>query len=340
MHHPGRRRRDAGARRVRRVVRRRARGRGPSRRGDDGDGRDDRAGAGDDRAETGAPAVRPSAAVAPDQLRGADLAEVGRRLRHRSRVRAEHDVPPLGDGLRRSAGAPRATIPDAVACRASAYRRYPGTPQGAPVEAAFSPDGRTAYVSNYSMYGAGFGPEGSDDVLAVVRLRPTATSTASTLDDAEDRRGLPGRARSRRYVAVTPDGRYVLVEQLVLVRPERDSTRRGQRGRAGCRSAPTRAGSQSSRRRRRRLRRGDGELATSCASISTTGRPGDRRRRRPRRAHVVIGPAGRYLFVTLNADGPGREGRPEDRRRSSTAPHRQRSRAPWTSRPTARRSTS
>ena len=32
--------------------------------------------------------------------------------------------------------------------------------RGAPVEAAFSPDARYAYVSNYSMYGAGMGPEG------------------------------------------------------------------------------------------------------------------------------------------------------------------------------------
>ena len=38
----------------------------------------------------------------------------------------------------------------------------PGTAQGAPVEAAFSPDGRYAYVSNYSMYGPGFGPQGQD----------------------------------------------------------------------------------------------------------------------------------------------------------------------------------
>ena len=30
------------------------------------------------------------------------------------------------------------------------------------MEAAFTKDGRYGYVSNYSMYGAGFGPEGAD----------------------------------------------------------------------------------------------------------------------------------------------------------------------------------
>ncbi|PKZ41035.1 YncE family protein [Kytococcus schroeteri] len=37
-----------------------------------------------------------------------------------------------------------------------------GTVQGAPVEAAFSQDGQTAYVTNYQMYGKGFTPHGDD----------------------------------------------------------------------------------------------------------------------------------------------------------------------------------
>ena len=56
----------------------------------------------------------------------------------------------------------RKTIPDTVRLSRLGYRQYPGTQRGAPVEAAFAPDGRHAYVSNYSMYGPGFGPEGSD----------------------------------------------------------------------------------------------------------------------------------------------------------------------------------
>ena len=55
------------------------------------------------------------------------------------------------------------TISDSVRLSRLGYPQYPGTQRGAPVEAAFSPDARYAYVSNYSMYGEGFGPEGHDE---------------------------------------------------------------------------------------------------------------------------------------------------------------------------------
>ena len=55
------------------------------------------------------------------------------------------------------------TIPDAVDLSAFGVAGHPAISKGAPVEAAYSKDGRTAYVSNYSMYGAGWGPEGSDE---------------------------------------------------------------------------------------------------------------------------------------------------------------------------------
>jgi DNA-binding beta-propeller fold protein YncE len=54
------------------------------------------------------------------------------------------------------------TIPDDVRLAEFGIKGHPGTSQGAPVEAAFSPDGQVGYVTNYSMYGAGFGPEGTD----------------------------------------------------------------------------------------------------------------------------------------------------------------------------------
>ena len=55
------------------------------------------------------------------------------------------------------------TIPDSVDLAGFGVPDHPGVVRGAPVEAAFMPDGRYAYVSNYSMYGAGFGPEGTDE---------------------------------------------------------------------------------------------------------------------------------------------------------------------------------
>src|SRR6478752_3000063 len=54
------------------------------------------------------------------------------------------------------------TIPDGVKLSSFGVDGHSGTSKGAPVEAAFSHDGEYAYVSNYSMYGNGFGPEGSD----------------------------------------------------------------------------------------------------------------------------------------------------------------------------------
>jgi YVTN family beta-propeller protein len=91
----------------------------------------------------------------------------------------------------------------------------PGGPivQGAPVEAAFTPDSRDVYVSNYSMYGPGQGPEGSDtctpasaraagDTPSYVYRVDTKTLT---INQAIQVGFVP------KYVAVTPNGKYVLV---------------------------------------------------------------------------------------------------------------------------------
>jgi YVTN family beta-propeller protein len=101
------------------------------------------------------------------------------------------------------------TIPDTVRLADFGYTGYAGTQQGAPVEAAFSPDGKYAYVSNYSMYGEGFGPEGDDactpssgyDRSFVYRI----SLKTLEIDDAYRVGAVP------KVVAVTPDGRFVLV---------------------------------------------------------------------------------------------------------------------------------
>jgi len=101
------------------------------------------------------------------------------------------------------------TIPDSVRLAEFGFRKYKGeTVQGAPVEAAFSPDGRAVYVTNYSMYGPGFGPEGTDvcspgeyDDSFVYRI----DTKSLRIDDAIRVGQVP------KYVATTPDGRYVLV---------------------------------------------------------------------------------------------------------------------------------
>ena len=118
----------------------------------------------------------------------------------------------------------RKTIPDTVRLSRLGHRQYPGTQRGAPVEAAFAPDGRHAYVSNYSMYGPGFGPEGSDvcspasgyDRSFVYRI-----PLASLEIDAYRVGAVP------KVVAVTRDGRYVLASNWCSYDLSVISTRRG-----------------------------------------------------------------------------------------------------------------
>jgi YVTN family beta-propeller protein len=103
----------------------------------------------------------------------------------------------------------RKTISDSADLSDFGYERYAGTSQGAPVEAAFSRDGDYAYVSNYSMYGEHFGPEGDDectpssgyDASFVYRI----SLETLEIDDAYKVGAVP------KVVAVTPDGRFVLV---------------------------------------------------------------------------------------------------------------------------------
>ena len=111
-----------------------------------------------------------------------------------------------------SAGNLVTTIPDTVDLSKFGV---PGgaTVRGAPVEAAFSPDSRYVYVTNYSMYGPGQGPEGSDTCTpASAKATGDTPSYVYRVDArtlAVDRVVQVGLVP--KYVAVTPDGRYVLV---------------------------------------------------------------------------------------------------------------------------------
>ncbi len=54
------------------------------------------------------------------------------------------------------------TISDRVDLTKLGFKGYSGTHRGAPVEGAYSPDGKHLYVTNYAMYGKGFNREGTD----------------------------------------------------------------------------------------------------------------------------------------------------------------------------------
>jgi YVTN family beta-propeller protein len=101
------------------------------------------------------------------------------------------------------------TIPDRVKLSDFGIGGYSGTHRGAPVEGAYSPDGKYLYVTNYAMYGKGFNREGTDvckpadnyDRSFLYRI-----DTSSWKIDALYRVGVVPKV-----VDVTPDNKYVLV---------------------------------------------------------------------------------------------------------------------------------
>ncbi len=80
--------------------------------------------------------------------------------------------------------------------------------RGSPVEAAFSPDGKYAYVSNYAIYGEGWDPsavdtcQGNDRDQSFVYRVDTSTFA---IDQVIQVGAVP------KYLAVTPDNKYVVV---------------------------------------------------------------------------------------------------------------------------------
>jgi YVTN family beta-propeller protein len=109
----------------------------------------------------------------------------------------------------RATGELAATIPDAVDLAAFGIDGHPGTSRGAPVEAAFTSDGRFAYVSNYSMYGTGFGPEGTDSCTPDSGYDDSFLYRIDTTTMAVDQ--VIGVGAVPKYVAVAPDDRTILV---------------------------------------------------------------------------------------------------------------------------------
>lgn len=105
------------------------------------------------------------------------------------------------------------TIQDKVRLSDFGYTGHPGTVRGGPVEAAITPDGKYAYVSNYSMYGAGFSHPGHDaggpgsgfDKSFVYRI-PLDTLA---VDKVIKVGSVP------KFLAVSPDGRYLLVSNWI-----------------------------------------------------------------------------------------------------------------------------
>lgn len=100
------------------------------------------------------------------------------------------------------------TIPDTVNLSKFGFSKFKGNYQGSPVEAAFSTDGKYAYVSNYQMYGSGFDNPGSD------RCSPAAKHDQSFLyrintETLKIEKIIPVGAVPK-FNAVSPDNSFVL----------------------------------------------------------------------------------------------------------------------------------
>lgn len=191
------------------------------------------------------------------------------------------------------------TIEDAVRLDHLGYPRLHGTVRGAPVEAAFSPDGSTAYVSNYSMYGPGFSRQG-DDVC----------SPSSGIDDSFvyriPVRGLRINRAIRvgavpKFLAVTPDDRLLLVSNWCsydLSVVSVDTGRELRRIPIG--PYPRGIVVDSTGRTAYIAVMGSNDVAAlDLRSFKVRWLRGIGSGPR----HLVIGPAGNFLYVTLNAEG-------------------------------------
>jgi YVTN family beta-propeller protein len=101
------------------------------------------------------------------------------------------------------------TVPDSVQLSKFGYSKYSSIYKGAPVEGAYSPDGKYLYVTNYAMYGKGFNREGHDtcspasgfDTSFLYRINLANYE----IDNVYPVGSVP------KVVEVTPDNKYVLV---------------------------------------------------------------------------------------------------------------------------------
>lgn len=103
----------------------------------------------------------------------------------------------------------KATVRDSVSLSDFGYTKYKGIYQGAPVEGAFSPDGKYLYFTNYSMYGKGFTKEGHDICSPSSGYDKSFLSRIDLSNYKIDAVYPVGSVP--KVVQVTPDNKYILV---------------------------------------------------------------------------------------------------------------------------------
>jgi YVTN family beta-propeller protein len=200
----------------------------------------------------------------------------------------------------RADGALLRTISDSVDLAKYGVQGHAGTSKGSPVEMAFTPDGRYAWVSNYSMYGKGYGPEGLDTCTRGDGTSPSTVYRIDTRTFAIDKVVAVGSVP--KYVALTPDGKTVLVtnwcswDLSVINAATGKETARIPLGGKYPRGI---AVSPDSRTAYIALMGSDRVVRVDLAgrTVHPFAQTGDGPR------HIVESPDGRYLYVTNNGDG-------------------------------------
>ena len=103
----------------------------------------------------------------------------------------------------------KTTVSDKVNLSDLGYSQYSGVYKGAPVEGAFSPDGKYLYFTNYAMYGKGFNKEGTDTCSPSSGFDRSFLSRIDLATNEIDAVYQVGSVP--KVVKVTPDNKYILV---------------------------------------------------------------------------------------------------------------------------------
>jgi YVTN family beta-propeller protein len=103
----------------------------------------------------------------------------------------------------------KATVADSVQLSKFGLSKYSGNYKGAPVEGAYSPDGKYLYFTNYAMYGKGFNKEGHDTCSPASGFDTSFLSRIDLETNAID--ALYPVGAVPKVVKVTPDNKYILV---------------------------------------------------------------------------------------------------------------------------------
>jgi YVTN family beta-propeller protein len=190
-------------------------------------------------------------------------------------------------------------INDAVDLSKFGFTGYQGTHLGAPVECAFSHDGQYAWVSNYQMYGKGFNKAGVDNCKTSTGYDHSFLYKINTQTLAIENVVQVGCVP--KYVAVTPDSRYVLVSNWCSGDVTVVDSKLGQAVKSISMGAHPRGIVVDSRSEKAYIAvMGSSKIGVvnlSDFSVSWLPNVGYGPR------HLCISPDNAYLYVTLNSEG-------------------------------------